>query len=261
MVGTGRRTRPNRKRRRASAVGICASLALLVSAAPAAAQSVELAEFGGQTFNQPFFVAGDPNDPSRVFVVEGDGAIRLVEDGDTQPTAFLTIPRGVHRMWSTAACSRWRSPPTTRRAGCSTSSTRAMRGSRPTEYYLRLEEFRRSAANPDLADPASRRVVLEIPHLEDRPVTREASCSSGPTACSTSPSATAGRKGIRTATAKARGRCTASCCGSTPPGPPLATTRSPPTTRSRARHPARTRSTPTGCATRGGSPSIASPAT
>jgi Ca2+-binding RTX toxin-like protein len=34
------------------------------------------------------------------------------------------------------------------------------------EHYLRIEEFRRSAANPDVADPDTRRVVLEIPHLE-----------------------------------------------------------------------------------------------
>jgi hypothetical protein len=34
------------------------------------------------------------------------------------------------------------------------------------QYYLRIEEFRRSAADPDVADPASRRIVLEIPHLE-----------------------------------------------------------------------------------------------
>jgi Glucose / Sorbosone dehydrogenase len=35
----------------------------------------------------------------------------------------------------------------------------------PGLHYLRIEEFRRSASNPDLADPGSRRIVLEIPHL------------------------------------------------------------------------------------------------
>ena len=34
------------------------------------------------------------------------------------------------------------------------------------QHYLRIEEFRRAADNPDVADPASRRLVLEIPHLE-----------------------------------------------------------------------------------------------
>ena len=39
--------------------------------------------------------------------------------------------------------------------------TRAPTG---TEAFdLRIEEFRRSAANPDVADPASGRIVLEIP--------------------------------------------------------------------------------------------------
>ena len=57
---------------------LTAAVALLVAAAPAAAQSVQLAPFGGQTFNSPFHVTGDPGDPSRVFVVEGPGTIRLV---------------------------------------------------------------------------------------------------------------------------------------------------------------------------------------
>ena len=34
----------------------------------------------------------------------------------------------------------------------------------PGFHNLRIEEFKRSTANPDLADPGSRRIVLEIPH-------------------------------------------------------------------------------------------------
>src|SRR5215213_7622874 len=73
-------------------VGLIAALALLVAVAPATAQTVKLAPFGGQTFSAPYYVTGGPGDPSRVFVVEGSGTIRLVKDGATQPTPFLTIP-------------------------------------------------------------------------------------------------------------------------------------------------------------------------
>ena len=47
-----------------------------------------------------------------------------------------------------------------------TSSIPATRLSLTEQHYLRIEAFRRSAENPDLADPASRRIVLEIPHIE-----------------------------------------------------------------------------------------------
>src|SRR5262245_49607026 len=74
------------------AIGFVTCIAAAAVAAPAAAQSVQLTPFGGQTFTAPYYVTGAPGDPGRVFVVEGGGTIRLVKDGVTQPTAFLTIP-------------------------------------------------------------------------------------------------------------------------------------------------------------------------
>ena len=59
--------------RRTLAVGLIAGLAFLLAVAPAAAQSVRLAPFGGQTYTLPYYVTGAPGDPSRVFVVEGGG--------------------------------------------------------------------------------------------------------------------------------------------------------------------------------------------
>ena len=60
-------------------VGLAAATSLLIAAAPAAAQSVQLVPFGGQTFSQPYYVTGAPGDPSRVFVDEAGGTIRLVK--------------------------------------------------------------------------------------------------------------------------------------------------------------------------------------
>jgi glucose/arabinose dehydrogenase len=146
------------------------AIALLIGVAPAAAQSVQLAPFGGQFFSRPYHVAGAPGDPSRVFVVESEGMIRLVQNGVAQATPFLDISSdvcsfadgcgGESGLFSIAFAPNY-----------GTSGLFYVFYTRdsavPTEqHYLRIEEFRRSAANPDVADPASRRIVLEIPHLE-----------------------------------------------------------------------------------------------
>jgi glucose/arabinose dehydrogenase len=153
-------------RRKTLAVGLIVTLMLLLAVAPAAtAQSVKLAPFGGQTFSAPYYVTGAPGDPSRVFVVEGAGTIRLVKDGATQSTPFLTIPEvftgcDACGLFSMAFAPDYATSGLfyvfyTRNSAVSTE-----------QHYLRIEEFRRSADNPDVADPASRRIVLEIPHLE-----------------------------------------------------------------------------------------------
>jgi glucose/arabinose dehydrogenase len=162
------RGRPHRPR--GLTWGLPATIAFLVAAAPVPAQEVQLAQFGGQTFSSPYYVTGAPGDPARVFVVEGEGTIRLVKNGMTQGAPFLDISGdvcssadgcgGESGLFSMAFSPDY--PVSglfyvfyTRDSAVSTE-----------QHYLRIEEFRRSAANPDAADPASRRIVLEIPHLE-----------------------------------------------------------------------------------------------
>ncbi len=152
-------------RLRALIVGLAAAGALLSAAAPAVAQSVQLVPFGGQTFNQPYYVTGAPGDPSRVFVVEGGGTIRLVKNGVTQAAPFLDISSDVYKgpgLCSDCGLFSMALAPDYATSGLFyVFYTRAPTG---TEAFdLRIEEFRRSAANPDVADPASRRIVLEIP--------------------------------------------------------------------------------------------------
>ena len=147
-------------------VGLATATTLLVAAAPAAAQSVQLVPFGGQTFNQPFYVTGAPGDPSRVFVDEAGGTIRLVKNGVTQPTPFLDISSDVYRgsgcFYSDCGLFSMALAPDYATSGLFyVFYTRAPTGSEA--FDLRIEEFRRSAANPDVADPASGRIVLEIP--------------------------------------------------------------------------------------------------
>jgi glucose/arabinose dehydrogenase len=157
-------------RRSALALSLATAFVLLIGVAPAAGQTVQLVPFGGQTFSSPYYVTGAPGDPSRLFVVEGGGTIRLVKDGLTQGVPFLDISGDV--------CSP--------ADGCGGESGLFSMATTPDyatsglvyvfytrdsavpseQHYLRIEEFRRSTTNPDVADPASRRIVLEIPHLE-----------------------------------------------------------------------------------------------
>ena len=142
-----------------------AALALLVPVTSAVAQDVKLAPFGGQTFDLPYHVAGAPGDPSRVFVVEGAGTIRLVKNGATQATPFVTIPEVFTGCEACGLLSMAFAPDYATSGLFYVFYTRDSTVS-TEEYYLRIEEFRRSADDPDVADPGSRRMVLEIPHLE-----------------------------------------------------------------------------------------------
>jgi glucose/arabinose dehydrogenase len=138
-------------------------IALAAGAAPARAQSVQLAQFpAGQAFSSPYYVTGAPGDTSRVFVTEAAGTIRLVKDGVLQPTPFLDITGDVLSGGERGLFSMAFAP------DYATSGLFYVFYTRddPTqEHYLRIEEFRRSASNPDVADPATRRIVMEIPHL------------------------------------------------------------------------------------------------
>ena len=144
-------------------VGLTALLALLVAVSPAAAQSVQLAPFGGQTFSSPYYVTGDPGDPSRVFVVEGAGTIRLVKNGVTQSTPFLDITSDVDLNRSDWGLYSMAAAPDFKTSGLFYVFYTRDSTDPSAEYYLRIEEFRRSTANPDIADVSTRRVVLEIP--------------------------------------------------------------------------------------------------
>ncbi len=142
------------------------ALALLALAAPAsAAAAPTLVPVG--SFDTPMYVTAPPGDASRLFVVERSGVVRLVEDGTTLADAVPRHLGGRRRPTASAACSRWPSRPTTRRRGCSTSTSPPSRAAE-----LQVREYRRSAANPDVADPASGRRVWFADHARDQPQRR-----------------------------------------------------------------------------------------
>jgi glucose/arabinose dehydrogenase len=153
-------------KRRTLALGLATAAALLITVAPANAQSVKLVPFGGQSFSSPYYVTGAPGDPSRVFVAEAGGRIRLVKNGVTQPAPFLDIGDDVYTGSGCAfgdcgLFSMALAPDYATSGLFYVFYTRASTG--PEPFDLRIDEFRRSTANPDVADPASRRMVLQIP--------------------------------------------------------------------------------------------------
>ena len=153
---------------------LLAAVLVLLAAAPASA-APELVKLGD--FQSPVHVASPPND-DRIFVVEQAGLVKIVGGG-----TFLDVT-GLTTAAASAACSRWRSRRTTRRAACfyvfltreptATSSRCASTSARPTQR-------RRSP---------TARVCSRVPH-PPRATTTAASSSSAPTAACTSAPATA----------------------------------------------------------------------
>jgi glucose/arabinose dehydrogenase len=139
-------------------------LALLALAAlaavPAAAQAAPtLVQVGD--FKAPTFVTAPPLDTSHVYVVERAGTIRSLRDGVTQATPFLDITGlvsptdGERGLLSMAFAPDY-----------ATSGRFYVYYTARTPHLgdIQIDEFQRSASNPEVADPASRRPILTIEH-------------------------------------------------------------------------------------------------
>ena len=77
--------------RRWTAAAVLAAL-LALAATASDAHALQLVQIGD--FASPTYVTAPPGDPSRVFVVERGGTIRVVRDGVLQPTPFLDLGAG-----------------------------------------------------------------------------------------------------------------------------------------------------------------------
>ena len=67
---------------------LVAAFAAMTLVSPARSAAAQLQPLG--TFNQPIFVSSDPTDPNRLFVVERQGQIKLVQGGQSTNFADLT---------------------------------------------------------------------------------------------------------------------------------------------------------------------------
>ena len=110
-------------------------------------------------FRQPVVVSGAPGDSSRVFVVQRAGQVMLMLNGHTQAQPFLNISNLVDSEGSDEQGL----------LGLAFPSNYTSSGLFYVDYTIagndiRVVQYRRSAGDADLANPASARVVLTIDH-------------------------------------------------------------------------------------------------
>ena len=75
------------------------------------------------SFDAPVYVTAPPGDKRRLFVVEQGGKIRVRQGRQDARARRSSTSATRSRPAASRACCRWPSRPTTRRAGCSTSTT------------------------------------------------------------------------------------------------------------------------------------------
>jgi glucose/arabinose dehydrogenase len=123
---------------------------------PPAPTGVALTKIG--TFRRPVEAVAPPGDEHRLFVVEQTGTIRLMVDGVLLDQPFLDISDQVTAQNETGLLSLAFAPDYAT-SGRFYVFFNGLEGN----HDINIVEFRRSAANPNVADPASYRLVLTIP--------------------------------------------------------------------------------------------------
>jgi hypothetical protein len=129
---------------------------VLAAPAHAAPQLVKAGDFDG-----PTYATGAPGDASRVFVTERAGRVRLIRDGAVLAQPFLdltaiTLSDAEERGLLSAAFA----------PDYATSGRFYVYLTARPSGEIQIWEYRRSVANPDVADAASGRMLLAIPHPE-----------------------------------------------------------------------------------------------
>ncbi|HWO16494.1 MAG TPA: PQQ-dependent sugar dehydrogenase [Solirubrobacterales bacterium] len=117
----------------------------------ASAQAISLQPLG--VFDQPTFVTSDPANPDRLFVVERRGAIKLAEDGGVG--TFIDLSPVVNCCTGEQGLISMAPAPDFATTG------RFYVNYTDNAGNIRVDEL---TATGDLADPLSRRSVLDIPH-------------------------------------------------------------------------------------------------
>ena len=132
------------------------SLIVLLAAlsfAPAAQAEPELVDVAETT--APVYVASPPNDPSRVFVVEQQGEIRVVDHGRLIERRFLDLSGRVRSGGLRGLLSMAFAPDYEQ-------SRRFYVYFTDRHDRIRVEEYRRSRSNPNVARPATKRAILTL---------------------------------------------------------------------------------------------------
>ncbi len=125
--------------------------------ATASAKGVRLIKVA--SFDEPVYVTGAPAEASRVFVVQRGGQVRLLLNGRVQARAFLDIGSLAYDGGGTEQGL----------LGLALAPDYKSSGRFYVDYTdahnnIEVVQYRRSAGNPDLADPASAHMLLRIDH-------------------------------------------------------------------------------------------------
>jgi glucose/arabinose dehydrogenase len=118
---------------------------------PEPARSVRLTQVG--LFSTPTDIDAPPRDEHRLFIVEQPGTVRLLVDGVARPTPFLDLRGHVDNAFEGGLLSIAFAPDYATSGRCYVYYV-------DDAHELRLVEYRRDAADPDVADPASARLLL-----------------------------------------------------------------------------------------------------
>jgi glucose/arabinose dehydrogenase len=157
------------RRRALFAVGSALLLAAAIAAGstsgpvPSARAAGPLHAIKLGTFQRPMYPAQAPGEPKLLFVVEQTGRVMLIDDGTALTRPFLDIRDRVLAPGEPGGFAE--------RGLLSIAFPPDYRTSRRFYVYftnndgnVEIDEFKRSAADPTVANPASRRQVIVIPH-------------------------------------------------------------------------------------------------
>ena len=111
-------------------------------------------------FSTPVYATSPPGEPDRLFVVEKGGRIQVVGGGSPLPRTFLDISSEVATDNLERGLLSMAFAPDYAQSGRFYIYFNDRNGD------IRIEEVRRSAGNPDAADPSTRRLVLTQEHRQ-----------------------------------------------------------------------------------------------
>jgi glucose/arabinose dehydrogenase len=173
------------------ALALKALFVLPLLASPLFAQAPLTTALVANGFAQPVYATAPPGDQARIFVVEQAGRIRIVKNGTVLAVSFLDITGPVLSGGERGLLGLAFHP------NYASNGFFYVNYTRDPDGATVLARYQVSAANPDLANPAS-----ASPSGSPSATTTPAASSSGPTASSTSRWATGGAGTTRRGTGR-----------------------------------------------------------
>jgi glucose/arabinose dehydrogenase len=145
-----------------------AAVLVLLALAPAATAAPRLVPIG--SFAQPTYVTAPPGDVNRLFVTERAGRVRVIDGGSTRAAPFLDLTAITESGYQEQGLLSIAFPPDYAAGGrfyvyLTVTQAASVSG---TAGEIQIREYRRSAADPDVADPNSGRVLVAIRHDANR---------------------------------------------------------------------------------------------